>query len=196
MLCSINECVRLENVVQIVKEARTQLTRFMRAIMFFMADGGAVDWEWSQWFHLKKSWARVQSSAFSVQPHLPVLGWLLGVATGGAIRVDWDHYCQLWEVQTGQKWVKIWQKMEWNGQIIGRIEENLKLPPVYLRWLLLKTEMWSDTRGWFSGGDARKYLSNTKLNNNMEKWVWCSTSISTNVIYFLSNMIRKIYYLK
>ena len=48
MLCSINERVRLENVVQIVKEARTQLTRFMRAIMFFMADGGAVDWEWSQ----------------------------------------------------------------------------------------------------------------------------------------------------
>ena len=47
---------------------------------------------------------------------------------------------------------KIWQKMEWNGQIIGRIEENLKLPLVDLRWLLLYTEMWSDTRGWFSRG--------------------------------------------
>ena len=91
---------------------------------------------------------------------------------------------------------KIWQKMGWNGQIIGRIEENLKLPPVDLRWLLLYTEMWSDTRGWFFGGDTRRYFSNTKFNNNMEKWVWCSTSISTNVIYFLSNMIRKIYYLK
>ena len=141
---------------------------------------------------------RVQSSAFSVQPHLPYVGWLLGVATGGATRVDWDCCGQLWEVKTGLKWVKsVWKweevlKLEWSGEIEEKCDIAAHGPQVAS----------STNRDviWYTGlvfyGDTRRYFSNTKFNNNMEKWVWCPTSISTNVIYFLSNMIRKIYYLK
>ena len=100
---------------------------------------------------------RVQSGAFSVQPHLPAPGAGLVARSRHGRR----YPCRLGSLRStvgGQnraKMGKIRLKMGRSVKIRvkwGNWRKNVILPPMDLRWLLLQTEMWSDTRGWFSTG--------------------------------------------